>query len=139
MKTVLLALSACCVLAVGGPARAADPITADEMKQIGLAYHNYYAVEGKAPANADALAPYFDKTNRKRLVDSMNLARVVFIFNVGILDMTDGTSNTVLAYAQETPKDGGLVLYGDASVKKLSAAEFKKAILAKAKDKPKDK
>jgi hypothetical protein len=139
MTRVLLALSACCVLVGVGPARAAAKITRDDLRQIGLAYHAYHDANARGPANGDDLGPYFDAKDRKRLVDAVNLARVVFIFNVRLQDMTEGTSNTVLAYVQETPRDGGLVLYGDASIKILTADEFKKATLAKAKDKPKDK
>ena len=55
------------------------------------------------------------------------------MFGVTLTDMKDGTSNTVLAYEKDVPTKGGAALMGDGSVKKLSADEFKKAILAKAK------
>jgi hypothetical protein len=138
MKSLCLALAACGLLSAGA-ARAADKFTPNDLKQIGLAYHNYHDVTGKGPAKGDDLKPYFDEKDQKRFVEALNLGQVVFQFNVGIRDMVDGTSNTVLAYDKDVPKEGGLVLYGDASVKKLTADEFKKAILAKPKEKPKDK
>ena len=46
--------------------------------------------------------------------------------------MTQGSSNTILAYEKDAPEKGGMVAYGDVSVKKLSADAFKKAIVAKA-------
>ena len=47
--------------------------------------------------------------------------------------MEAGTSNTILAYAKDAPMRGGIVGYGDGTAKKLTAEEFKKAIVAKAK------
>jgi hypothetical protein len=61
----------------------------------------------------------------------MKDGRLVFIWNVRILDMTDGTSNTILAYEKNTPTSGGFVIFGDAQVERLSAAEFKTKPLAK--------
>jgi hypothetical protein len=140
MKTLPLALAACCLLSAGAAVRAADEKpTANELKQLGIAYHSYHDANRKGPAKADDLAPYFDKTNRDKMVGYLKSEAVVFIYNVGVLEMPEGTSNTVIAYVKETPKEGGLVLYGDASVKALKADEFKKATLAKPKDKPKDK
>ena len=69
----------------------------------------------------------------KRLLGLMENKGIVFIFDVKILDMKDGTSNTILAYEKDAPTKGGAVAYGDGSVRKLTAEEFKKAIVAKAK------
>jgi hypothetical protein len=102
------------------------------LKQLGLAYHNYSdANAGKAPAKAEDLAPDFD--NDKKLLDALKSEDIVFIYKVRIVDMTAGTSNTILAYEKDVPTKGGQCLYGDGSVKKLSADEFKKATLAKPK------
>jgi hypothetical protein len=132
--SVVVALGVCLVQTNGARAVAADDKpTVNEMKQIGLAYHNHFDANRKGPAKAEDLAPYFDKTNRDKMVGFLKSGQVVFIFNVGLLDMTDGTSNTVIAYVKEAPKEGGFVLYGDGSVKTLKADEFKKAILAKPK------
>jgi hypothetical protein len=141
MKNLSLALAACCLLSAGAAGRAADKDkpTSNELKQIGVAFFSYHDANRKGPAKAEDLAPYFDKENRERMVGLMKSEAVVFIFNVGILEMPEGTSNTVLAYVKEAPKEGGLVLYGDGSVKTLKADEFKKATLAKPKAKPKDK
>jgi hypothetical protein len=137
MKTLSLSLAACVLLSTG-VARAADKITTNDLKEIGLAYHSYFDKNKKGPAKADDLASFLDATNRKKLIDALKAEDVVFIYNVGILDMIDGTSNTLIAYVKDAPKDGGLVLYGDGSVKTMKADEFKKAILAKPKTK-KDK
>jgi hypothetical protein len=104
----------------------------DYLKQLGLAYHGYLGANGgKAPAKADDLGPYVE--NDKKLLDALKSEDIVFIFGVRLVDMTAGSSNTVLAYEKDAPTKGGQVLYGDGSVKKLAADDFKKATLAKKK------
>jgi hypothetical protein len=49
--------------------------------------------------------------------------------------MTAGTGNTVLGYEKDAPTKGGLVLMGDASVREMSADEFKNAPKATPKSK----
>jgi hypothetical protein len=137
MKPLTLALTACCLL-VAGSVRAAD-VTSNDLKIIGLAYHNYFDKNKKGPAKAEDLKLYLGdkKEEVEKLLDLLTTKKVVFIYNVGLFDMTDGTSNTVLAYEKDIAKNGGLALYGDGSVKKLSADDFKKAIIAKPKKKDK--
>ena len=114
------------LLVLGGGARAAaDDVTTNDLKQIGLAYHNHHDATNKGPANAKELAPYFE--NNKRLLDHLESKRIVFFYNVRITQMTEGTSNTILAYEKDVPTKGGLALFGDGSVRKLTADEFKKA------------
>jgi hypothetical protein len=140
MKTVVHVAAAFVLLgSAAGPARA-DAATANDLKQIGLAYHNHLDATNKAPAKAEDLAPYFE--NDKRLLGFLKNEDIVFFYNVTLVQMTAGTSNTILAYVKDVPDKGGLVLMGDASVKKVSADEFKKATKAgkvKEKDKEKDK
>jgi hypothetical protein len=144
MKTVIRVATACAVVVlIVGMAGAAptDARLANDLKQIGLAYHLHNDAAGKPPAKAKDLAPFMD--NNKRLVDMLENEDVVFFYGVGIAQMTAGTSNTILAYDKDVPEKGGLVLMGDASVKKMSAEEFKKATKAgkvkEKKDKEKDK
>src|SRR5262249_40086847 len=97
MKRLTVILASCVILAfVAAQLRAAD-VTENDLKQIGLAYHNYQDTNRKAPAKADDLAKYLDK-DAKRLVELISNGDVVFVFDVGILDMKEGTSKTVLAY-----------------------------------------
>ena len=125
-----LALCVTALLVLAGRAQAQDRRLVNDLKQIGLAYHNYFEANRKGPAKAEDLAPYLE--NDQRLVNLLK-NDVVFAYNVGILDMKDGTSNTVLAYPKDVPTKGGPALYGDGSVKKLTADQFKSAIIAKKK------
>jgi hypothetical protein len=129
--TLSVALGFCLLL--GGQARAekADDPTAlsNDLKEILLAYHNYLAKnKGAAPAKAADLGPFLEKRALARLENKS----VVFVYDVTLKDMIQGSSNTILAYEKNAPEKGGMVAYGDGSVKKLTADEFKKAIVAKA-------
>ncbi len=135
MKLFSLCLASIGLLSLATSSFAAEKITANDLKQIGLAYHNYFDVNKKGPEKAEDLTKYLgDKKDAvKRLVDLLKDEEIVFAYKVGIFDMVDGTSNTVLAYVKSVPADGGLVLYADGSVKTLKAADFKKATIAKPK------
>jgi hypothetical protein len=133
VRCALLAFALLALLAGGATAQnpVQDKKTANDLKQIVISYHLYYDANTKAPQKAEDLAPFFE--NDKRLLELLKSGQIVFIYGVGILEMTDGTSNTVIAYEKDAPTKGGTVAYGDGSVKKLTADEFKKAILAKKK------
>ena len=129
--TLSVALGFCLLL--GGQVRAQKPddpmALSNDLKEILLAYHTYLGKNnGSAPAKAADLAPSLEK----RAVARLENKSVVFVYGVSLKDMTQGSSNTVLAYEKDAPEKGGLVAYGDGSVKKLTADEFKKAIVAKA-------
>jgi hypothetical protein len=131
LLTLTVALGPCLLLGGKASARPDDPTaTANDLKEILLAYHNYYDKNrGTAPKTADDLKPFM----QKRAAGHLDKGNVVFIYGVGIREMVNGTSNTILAYVKDVPEKGGLVGYGDGSVKKLTADQFKKATLAKPK------
>jgi hypothetical protein len=144
MKTAIRFAAAWAILGLWASSASAqaNARTANDLKQIGLAYHMHIDATGKPPAKAEDLAAFL--CNNKRMVDLLKNEDIVFFYGVGIAQMTEGTSKTILAYDKEVPDKGGLVLMGDGSVQKVSAAEFKNATKAgkvkeKAKDKEKDK
>jgi len=106
-----------------------DPITADDLKIIGLAYHNHLDAQRRAPAKAEDLAKFFD--NNARLLKLLKSGKITFVYGVGLRDMPQGSSATVLAHEKDAAKKGGLVLFGDASVRRMSAEEFKGATIAR--------
>jgi hypothetical protein len=99
--------------------------TKNRFRQIGLAYHNYMDTFKKAPAKAADLAPFYEKD--AKITEALDKGWIVFLYNVRPQQMTQGTSNTVVAYENEPDRLGmRWVLMGDASVSKASQQEFDK-------------
>src|SRR5436309_1148614 len=96
------------LLVLAGVSWADDKVQANDLKQIGLAFHSHLDATNKAPEKAEDLSPYFE--NSKKLLDHLKSKRIEFYYGVGLLQMTEGTSNTVLAYEKDVPEKGGLVL-----------------------------
>jgi predicted RNA-binding Zn-ribbon protein involved in translation (DUF1610 family) len=92
------------------------------MKQLGLAYHNYHDTFRKGPPDREALSKFYE--NSVTINNLLKDGTVVFIWNVGILQMTQGTSNTILAYEKDSYKGLRVVLFGDGTVEMLDDAEF---------------
>src|SRR5262249_57424762 len=111
----------------GGKQAAA--LRTNQLKQIGLAYHNHVSAANRPPAKADDLAPYLE--NDAKILAALKDGTYVVVWGANFREMTAGTSNTVLGYERDAPKAGGLVLMADGSVKTMTAADFKGATLAR--------
>ena len=134
MTRLLLSVGVCFALTNVVSARQVDPRRiVNDLKQLGLAYHNYNDANKKAPAKGADLGPFIE--NDKRLLGLLENKDIVFLYGVNLIDIINGagTSNTVLAYEKDAPTKGGAVLMADGSVKKITVDEFKKATLAKPK------
>jgi hypothetical protein len=121
-----------CLAFIGltAPARADDRVQPNDLKQIGLAFHNFVDTKNRGPKDADELAPFFE--NSKKLLDHLKTKRIDFVFGVSLKDLEGtGVSNTIIAHEKDAATRGGLVLFGDTSVRKLSAEEFAKTAKAK--------
>jgi hypothetical protein len=112
--------------AAGGAAPAADAAKkSNDLKQIALAYHSFLGKEKRPPTSVEELAPYYEKD--AALTAALKDGTYVVYWNVKLLELVSGTSNTVLGYEKDAPTKGGVVVFADGSVKTLSAEEFAKA------------
>jgi hypothetical protein len=100
----------------------------NDLRQIGLAYHNCLETNKKPPAKVEDLEPFYEKN--AKITAALKDGTYVFYYNVKLTDMTNGTSNTILGYEKDAPTKGGVVLFGDGSVKPLTADEFAKTAKA---------
>jgi hypothetical protein len=116
--------------AVGTAPRDAQ-LRTNQLKRIGLAYHNCVDASGKPPAKVEDLAPFYE--NDVRVTAAIKDGSFVVFWNASLRTMKAGTSNTILAYEKEAPEKGGLVLMADASVRTMNAKEFKEAAKASGK------
>jgi hypothetical protein len=95
------------------------------LKQIALAYHSHSDAAKNPPAKMEDLKPYLKDS--PGVYESLEKGQIVCYYGVGILSMTQGTSNTILAYERNVPEKGGPVAYADGSVKTITAEQFKAA------------
>jgi hypothetical protein len=107
----------------GGVARGMDVQTVkNNMKQIGLAYHNCVSSNRKPPAKWQDLMQFMEPGIIQTMLTD---GSIVFIYDVGFMDMTEGSSNTILAYEKDADNKGlRVVLFGDGSVDILPEYEF---------------
>jgi hypothetical protein len=115
---------------------AARQRAANDLKQIGLLYHNYNDTHKKGPTGADdpALAKMANDVGAQPVLAKVQSGEYVIFWNVKLSNLGKGevgASETVLGYQKDVPTAGGPVLLGDASVKILTAEEFKAAPKAK--------
>ena len=121
------------LLGCGGGGARSDAEATRDLKAIGLAYHNFNDQSGgRAPKDAEDLKKFVEMDS-KTAYPGLKDGRYIFIWNVRLLDMSP-TSDYILAYEKDVPTKGGPVLYGDATVKDLTAEEFKAAKKAQPKN-----
>jgi uncharacterized Zn finger protein (UPF0148 family) len=108
----------------GGVIRAMDvQEVKNAMKQIGLAYHNYVSTSGKAPLKMQDLMQHMERNAmiEKMLTDGS----VEFVYGVRPEDMTQGSSNMLLAWEKDADNLGRrVVLFADGSVDVLTEDDF---------------
>jgi hypothetical protein len=107
---------------------AARQKTVNDLKQLGLAYHNYIGTNpNKAPAGPDDFKPFLEGPEGKAVLDQLKMGTYVFIWNVKLTDMMKtpaGASGTVIGYEASAPTATAAVLLGDGSVMIMTPEEF---------------
>jgi hypothetical protein len=140
MKAMRAASVAALVLALlaagcGRVKNAADRAKkSNDLKQLGLMYHNYLDMNKKGPASADDLKAVTSGPQEQAVVQMVKDGKYVLLWGATIPEMQQnpgGSSGTILGYEAGAPSAGGLVLMGDASVRNMTAAEFAAAPKAK--------
>lgn len=95
----------------------------NQLKAIGLAYHNCNDDLQRGPANADELRKYL--AGFEDAYQAVQSGDIVVFWNARVpADFPQGLGNTVLAHDKGVPANGGLVLMGDGSTRTMTAAEF---------------
>src|SRR5262245_10182135 len=141
MAFVFVAVALCSSLGCSGKdsnggTGGGDLKTTNDLKEIGLAIHQYNSDFTKAPTKADDIKKYLEPPTAEAVLARINSGEIVVIWGVSIADMMKAgkTADVVLAHTRDAPTKGGQVLMGDTTVKKVTAEEFKALKLAKKSD-----
>lgn len=103
----------------GVPTRSAeDEKASNDLKRLGLAYMNYNDAHDKGPAKPADLLPFVE--NDRQLMGSVERGTYVLAMNIKLMQLTRGSSNTVLGYVSTVPTAGGTVLMGDTSTRVMT-------------------
>jgi uncharacterized protein (TIGR03067 family) len=97
-------------------------------KSLGVAFHAFYDLYGKVPADAAALKPFLG--GDEKAWQALNDNSVVFFFNIGFQQMARGKENTIVAFETRTSAKGGYVLMADGSVWHVTPQQFTDLTLA---------
>jgi hypothetical protein len=105
----------------------------DDLMRIGIAFHNCNDALARGPKDAQELAPYLE--NDTRIVNQLKPGgKYIFHWGLSIRTMTQGTSNTILAYLKDPVSPGKyLVVMGDGAPRTLDEADFKQKLKAQGK------
>jgi hypothetical protein len=100
----------------------ASPQTA-ELQQIWDVYTSFVSEKKRAPARLADVKGY--GTAFPEGLRAVQEGRCVVVW--GLADPTGAGAKQILAYEKEAPIQGGLVLFGDGTIKSLTAEEFREA------------
>jgi hypothetical protein len=98
----------------------------NELKQVGLAWHNYYDANARCPAKPEDLFPFLDGPT-SAASQALKSGRFVLVWDVNLPELRKtpaGMGGAAVGWASETPTSGGLVLMADGTVKTVTAAEY---------------
>jgi hypothetical protein len=106
----------------------------NNLKQLGIAYHNCHDAMQRGPLNWQEAAQYGVPSDAQA---AMEAAGYTVHWGIKMADATGGTSLFVLAYPANAATEGGAVLMLDGSVHQMTAQEFSDALAKQKVDSPK--
>ena len=114
-----------CIVACGSLRQsAARQKTSNDLKQLGLAYHNFIDANKKGPANSAEWLSKAGPEDAALIQQTGPGGKYTMFWGVQISKLPQGSNNTVLGHESTVPSQGGLVLMCDASVRQMTATEF---------------
>ncbi|MFL5242413.1 MAG: hypothetical protein ACJ8FY_09920 [Gemmataceae bacterium] len=98
----------------------------NSLQQIGLAYHLYWDSNGgKGPSSQKDLAPFYE--NNATINKLLAEGNIIVFYGATLNSMTQGTSNTILAYEKDSDQGMRHVLMADGRAVVMNQADFDKA------------
>jgi hypothetical protein len=96
------------------------------LKQLGLAYHLYWDSNGgKGPGSQKDLEPFYE--NNQTINKLLSEGNIIVFYGATLTSMTQGTSNTILAYEKDADQGMRHVLMADGRAVVMNQADFDKA------------
>jgi len=135
-----LGVMVCLIAGCGAPTVENSPAVYDDsaLSEVRDMYELYSKANNKAPRSLKDFSLFSDGSPTG--FSAIKQGNVVVIWDVKLNPERDADSaDEVLAYAKETPENGGAVLMKNRSIKKMTAEEFKAAPKAGPIEEPKAK
>jgi hypothetical protein len=96
------------------------------LKQVGLAYHSYWDSNGgKGPRSQKDLEPFYE--NNQTINKLLSEGNIIVLYGATLTSMTQGTSNTILAYEKDADQGMRHVLMADGRPVVMNQSDFDKA------------
>ncbi len=102
----------------------------EDLQALGAAYHFYHDVNGKGPSSTDDLASMLTDANERKEFEESTACKKLesgeFILNPRLqFREAEDLGNVPLVYEKQVPLARGIVVLGDATIRTLTAEEFK--------------